>query len=50
MRKNNSFVEFENLKEFEKWFKEFSISRNIVRLQVHQIAKDCYHQLQEVEL
>lgn len=47
MRKNNSFIEFENLKEFQKWFKEFSISRNIVRLQVHHMDLpnyDCWEQ------
>lgn len=47
MRKNNSFIEFENLKEFKKWFKEFSISRNIVRLQVHHMDLpnyDCWEQ------
>lgn len=47
MRKNNSFIEFENLKEFQKWFKEFKISRNIVRLQVHHMDLpnyDCWEQ------
>jgi len=47
MRKNSKFIEFENIKEFEKWFKEFKISRNINRLQVHHMDLpnyDCWEQ------
>lgn len=47
MRKNSKFIEFEKINEFEKWFKEFKISRNIVRLQVHHMDLpnyDCWEQ------
>lgn len=47
MKKNDLFIEFESINEFEEWFNKQKITRPITRLQIHHMDLpdyDCWEQ------